>query len=309
MQHIDASDQSVIQTFSAEDLHLFGTRYALDYRFPDNYNPENVLRGLVQEHTFRSGVNLVYSDVEVLESYESRSYDPMSLNVIVMLKGCVRLKVGSENIVLSDHMALTVRLDKEVQIDAYQRAEQHLKVLTLSMGAETLEALGIPVKSGNGWHVWRLPRHLYQGLMHFETCRYVQQLHLEGLSLQLLAQSLAALKAPISAQKARTSPHDWKGLERVREAMQAKPEAQYCLSELAELAAMSPSSLRSKFKDFYEQTLFDFIKERRLEMGKAFLLQGYSVQYAAHFSGYRYATNFATAFRRHFGVAPSSLIQ
>ncbi len=37
------------------------------------------------------------------------------------------------------------------------------------------------------------------------------------------------------------------------------------------------------------------------------LAQGCSVQQAAHFVGYRHATNFATAFRERYGIAPSEL--
>ena len=45
----------------------------------------------------------------------------------------------------------------------------------------------------------------------------------------------------------------------------------------------------------------------RLQLACEQLRQGCSVQQAAHFVGYRHATNFATAFRARYGIAPSEL--
>ena len=52
--------------------------------------------------------------------------------------------------------------------------------------------------------------------------------------------------------------------------------------------------------------MFSWLRER-LEVARQHLAQGWSVQQAAHFVGYRHATNFATAFRERYGVAPSEL--
>ncbi|MDL4863984.1 helix-turn-helix domain-containing protein, partial [Halomonas elongata] len=55
--------------------------------------------------------------------------------------------------------------------------------------------------------------------------------------------------------------------------------------------------------------VFDDLREYRLSLARDYLTRGFSVQQAAHFCGYRHASNFATAFRRHYGVAPSSLAE
>ena len=89
----------------------------------------------------------------------------------------------------------------------------------------------------------------------------------------------------------------------------AEPQHDYTMTALAGLAAMSPSSLRSKFKAVYGQTVFEFLKARRLELARGYLEQGYSVQQAAHFTGYRHATNLTAAFRRRYGLPPSQLVR
>ncbi|MEP1582208.1 MAG: helix-turn-helix domain-containing protein [Marinobacter sp.] len=50
------------------------------------------------------------------------------------------------------------------------------------------------------------------------------------------------------------------------------------------------------------------MRKCRLNLAWHYLEQGYSVQQAAHRSGYRHATNFATAFRRQFGVSPKTVV-
>ncbi len=295
--------------FTDQDLLAFGKRYALDYRFPDRYRSGNILRGRVEEFGLRPGMQLVYSNVQVMESYESSSLDPAPLNIIIILQGRVSLTLGGEVIELSEQMALTLSLDKEVEFDALQQAGQNLRVLTLSLDHQALEQLQAPIRRGNDWSVWRLPPHIYQGLMLFRNDMSLSRLYLEGLSLQILSQGLLLDDTAPATADARIPPQERLRLERVREVIAARPQGEYSLSELAQVAAMSPSSLRSKFKACYGQTLFDFLKQKRLQMARDYLLRGYSVQQAAHFAGYSYATNFTTAFRKHFGVAPSSLIR
>lgn len=295
--------------FTDQDLLAFGKRYALDYRFPDRYRSGNILRGRVEEFGLRPGMQLVYSNVQVMESYESSSLDPAPLNIIIILQGRVSLTLGGEVIELSEQMALTLSLDKEVEFDALQQAGQNLRVLTLSLDHQALEQLQAPIRRGNDWSVWRLPPHIYQGLMLFRNDMSLSQLYLEGLSLQILSQGLLLDDTAPATADVRIPPQERLRLERVREVIATRPQGEYSLSELAQVAAMSPSSLRSKFKACYGQTLFDFLKQKRLQMARDYLLRGYSVQQAAHFAGYSYATNFTTAFRKHFGVAPSSLIR
>jgi AraC-like DNA-binding protein len=89
--------------------------------------------------------------------------------------------------------------------------------------------------------------------------------------------------------------------------LEQSPEQEYTLGQLATLAAMSQSSLRSKFRQRYGCTLFDYLRDCRLELARRFLLEGHSVQQAAWMSGYQHATNFSTAFRRRYGISPGEL--
>ncbi|UDL06249.1 helix-turn-helix transcriptional regulator [Marinobacter sp. CA1] len=294
---------SASRTFSHRDLSQFGERFALDYRYPDNASPTDILSGQVEEFSFRPGMQLVRSDVEVLETYESRSLNPAPLCLVVVLEGQVGLSLGSQTLELSDRTVATLHMEQEARLDARQRRGQRLKVLTLSVDAASLTALEVAAGHQTRGQVWQLPDYLAQALAAPQS----SPLWLEGLSLQLLSLGLQGAEETTAGSP--VSPRDRRRLADLRDRLAAEPQHDYTMTALAGLAAMSPSSLRSKFKAVYGQTVFEFLKARRLELARGYLEQGYSVQQAAHFTGYRHATNLTAAFRRRYGLPPSQLVR
>lgn len=128
-----------------------------------------------------------------------------------------------------------------------------------------------------------------------------RKLLLEGLMYQLLGHGLNQRQQPCPSRPEHAR------LERVRSLLEQSPERDHTLAQLAALAAMSPSSLRSKFRQRYGCTLFDYLRNCRLALARRYLLEGHSVQQAAWMCGYQHATNFATAFRRHYGISPGDV--
>ena len=124
-------------------------------------------------------------------------------------------------------------------------------------------------------------------------------------SAQLLA--CAGLAGPGAAGHQSLSQRDRQLLERVRERLRDAPGEDHTLEALAKLACMSPSTLRAKFQAAYRQSGVQLAaRAAQLEVKRQHLAQGWSVRRAAHFVGYRHATNFATAFRGRCGVAPAN---
>lgn len=294
------------------DLLAYGRRYGLDYRVP-GLSPQAdtpVVRGTVREFCLRPGMQLVASDVEVLHRYDSHSRRPTPLSIIVMLEGRAEVRLAERALTLAPGMALSVRLEAGHGLQASQPAGQRLRALTLSLDDAQLAASAPATPRGSRLHAWRLPEPLRQGLEQAlatpPTDEARHRLLIEGLGLQLLAHGLPG-DASLTTPTTRLAPREHRRLERVREALHDDPAREHRLDALAELAAMSPASLRRKFRAAFGRGVFDYLRECRLTLARDYLRQGYSVQQAAHFSGYRHASNFTTAFRRHFGHAPSSL--
>ena len=127
----------------------------------------------------------------------------------------------------------------------------------------------------------------------------------EGVALQLLAVGLQA--EDLQTDHVRTlRAGQRERLERVRAYLHDDPSHAHSLLELAQLACMSPSSLRRHFAQQYGCSVFDYLHEQRMRHAEQGLREdGWTVEQAAAASGYRHPSNFAAAFRKRFGLVPS----
>ncbi|WP_136248816.1 helix-turn-helix transcriptional regulator [Halomonas borealis] len=305
---------SAVRQHTARDLQAYGRRYGIEYRVPTLHAraEEPVVRGEVHEMALGQGMELVASNVEVLHRYDSRSRVPSPLSIVVMLEGRAEVRLADRTLALTPGTALSVRLDSRHGLEATQPAGQRIRALTLGLSEARLAELGAASASDEGsrMHAWQPPAPLLQGLEQALVAPLpsrAQGLLMEGLGLQLLAHGLPLAMAPEPGPPARLPPGEYQRLERVRATLEKTPAAEHRLETLARLAAMSPASLRRKFPAAFGRSVFDYLRDCRLSLAHDYLCHGYSVQQAAHFCGYRHASNFATAFRRRYGVAPSSL--
>jgi len=77
------------------------------------------------------------------------------------------------------------------------------------------------------------------------------------------------------------------------------------VAELARRVGTSETSLKRGFRQVFGTTVFGYLRERRMERAHAALQSGtVTVLEAAGLVGYSNPSNFATAFRRQFGVNP-----
>ena len=130
----------------------------------------------------------------------------------------------------------------------------------------------------------------------------------ESCALELLARS------PLFAEPVRataTGPlnrRDLARMEVVRDALTAEPDREHHLSDLARLAGVSVTALKTKFVAVFGQPVFAFLRDVRLERARRGLEQeGWTIAQAAYHSGYRHPTSFTFAFRRQYGIAPSAV--
>lgn len=311
------------RSFLIDDFIDIGERYGIDFRFPSwsscrHYAQDKriVVHGEVEELTLSSGICLTSSNVRVLQPYETTSLHGCPLFMLVVLEGCVVLRLNGKEYAVQAGMAFSAQLSGQQPMNASHCADRHLRTLALGIYPETFSQQPLLQSLLEEWEasgspalLWPVPGYLLSGLhhpLHNTLSGLPRQLILEGAMLQLLGHGLQLRMQdsnrrplPIAAQHSR--------LETVRRMLEQHPEKEYALNELAQLAAMSSSSLRSKFRQAYGHSVFDYLRDCRLALARRYLQQGYSVQQAAWMSGYQHATNFSTAFRRRYGIAPSAL--
>jgi AraC-like DNA-binding protein len=81
------------------------------------------------------------------------------------------------------------------------------------------------------------------------------------------------------------------------------------LGVLARLVGMNPTKLCALFKQCFGESVYEFVRRRRLEFANELLTQSdMQIQQIASAVGYRHHSTFSTAFARHFGVAPKQVL-
>ncbi|MDR9425151.1 MAG: helix-turn-helix transcriptional regulator [Marinobacter sp.] len=308
--------------YRIRDFREFGQDYDIDYRFPEapaesgQQDQSIVAEGRISQYALNSGFRFTFSDLAILQPYESVSFGHAPLLLLIVLDGTVRFKIGALERELKPGMAVTMQLHPEYALQASQPAQARLLTTTLAFdpkaahvgrGAspslyELLSRAKAPL------HTWNVPLPLQQQLRESGNLSLPgirQNLVFEGLALQL-----AGLGIPASAEAvpvfSSVPEQQQKRLELVRQHLEFSPDKDHRLEDLARLAAMSESGLRAKFRVTYGVSVFDYWRRCRLELARQYLEQGFSVQQTAHKVGYKHATNFATAFRRQFGLPPKN---
>lgn len=315
---------------TTHDLLAIGQRFGIDYRFPEALDHAQlapyVARGRVMDVEIDPTLRVTHSDLDVLYAYASTSRRAAPWFLSVILEGRIQVGLGRQSFQLQAGDAFSAHFNEQTGLEVFQPAPQRLRILNVSILACTgplsfSPTTGSPINvvspSTPVLHTWQVPpllRHSLEAALASDWPVERQRLLWQGLALQLLAHGLpdACLEPSDEGNTVSLPPglshRDHQRLERLRQQLEAHPYQDYRLEQLARDAAMSPSSLRTKFHRCYGCSIFNYLRRCRLTQAQAYLRKGYSVQQTAHACGYRHATNFATAFKRAFGIAPHEVL-
>jgi AraC-like DNA-binding protein len=137
----------------------------------------------------------------------------------------------------------------------------------------------------------------------------MQTLYLESRALDLVGEAFAALTHGAEAgRRVALKPFDLRRLKLVESFLDGLDGDLPSLEEIARQGGVSVSTLRRLFMAAHGMTVFDYVRRRGLERARfALERQGASVSEAAYIAGYASPANFATAFKRAFGVTPTEI--
>ena len=107
----------------------------------------------------------------------------------------------------------------------------------------------------------------------------------------------------------RASSTDLRLVRQTRQILDAQLARPPQLSALARRVGMNPTKLCALFRQCYGESVYEFVRRRRLEHAHELLSRSdLQVQQVAAAVGYRHHSTFSTAFTRHFGVAPKQVV-
>ncbi|KVQ87266.1 AraC family transcriptional regulator [Burkholderia ubonensis] len=135
----------------------------------------------------------------------------------------------------------------------------------------------------------------------------LQAIYLESRVLELLAEAFAPLEAEAAqASDAALGSRDYRRMAELRAFLASDAAQDLSLDDIARHVGMSANAMQRQFRAAYGTTVFDFIREHHLQRARLALERdAVSVKQAAALAGYTSAANFATAYKRRFGVTPT----
>ncbi|QLF93349.1 helix-turn-helix transcriptional regulator [Pseudomonas sp. ABC1] len=290
---------------------------------------DRMFEGRLEWVCLREGLFLHYSDCLELNTFRTHAQIRPCLNVVLFLEGNCSVQYGSQRFDFGPRRCNSGRLHNEVvavalaEPDLFVRDSRrgaHVRKVVVSLAPEWFESGGLSGLGGYQEVLAFSRRHLanlawkpstrllamaeqmlglscYNGLL--------DRLHLESRSLEIAAEVLAVIGQRQGDSARALRPCEQLRIRRVVELLDSEPGSQWTLEAIAREVGVNANTLQVQFKAAQGMTIFEYLRGRKLRLARdALERQDVSVAQAAWLAGYSSAANFATAFKRQFGLSP-----
>ena len=140
----------------------------------------------------------------------------------------------------------------------------------------------------------------------------LKKLFLQSKAIELLALQCEQMERETTldspAQNNKISVQDLERLHFARDLLLQNMQQPLSLGQLSRKAGLNEFKLKSGFKAVFDNTVFGYLSDRRLELARELILEGkQSMSVIAEEAGFSSPQHFSTAFRKKFGVSPAKL--
>lgn len=288
---------------------------------------DTLLKGSFLHRELRSGLTLHVSDVTEERAFTATSLIHQGLSCIFFLDGQIDLSIGDKK--------FGFRSDKKRAItgaaimctgdESFRRSSQghqHLCHLVVSATPEWLHLDAMEelsdqqsakrlFKDNLADHRWALTPRMIELIKQILTPSplrpELRNLYLEGRAVEIVTETISAVMQAEqnSANTTILNRHDTVRLQRAKDLITTHLTEPLSVETIAREAGISASGLQRLFRMTQGRGVFEYVRGLRLERAFSMLKSGEaSIQEACIIAGYTNPANFATAFRRHFGITP-----
>ncbi|MFA6150421.1 MAG: AraC family transcriptional regulator [Chitinophagaceae bacterium] len=154
---------------------------------------------------------------------------------------------------------------------------------------------------------------MHQCIRDIMNCKFtggLKLLYLQSKCIELLAmqgQAYEDLANRKSIAQVCKSAYDLERIHFAKEYLLKNAITPPSLSELAKVAGVNEFKLKSGFKEVFDNTVFGYLNDYKLQQAKELLLMGNSIKSVADDMGYSSVQHFSTAFRKKYNVPPGKL--
>ncbi|RAI40466.1 helix-turn-helix transcriptional regulator [Rhodoplanes roseus] len=288
-----------------------------------------LLRGDFVQMELRSGLSLHATDTWDLHDLETRAVQQPGLTFSLFLEGSVTAHMG-ERIFPMGHRESARGAPVEAVVVARARRETfrrrsvcgtHVRKVTVTVSPQWLEESGLDAVEGHR-HVLAFSRTHLASMRWTPSARLVslveqiikppayapvmRNLYCESRALEVVGEALHAIaRSEADPAAPMLRPKDYVRVRAVCEFIDAHLDDAVTLDTVARHVGMSVTTMQRIFRAARGTTVVDHIRARKLDRAREALERdGVSVNEAAFLAGYANPANFATAFKRMFGVPP-----
>ncbi|MFT4171077.1 MAG: helix-turn-helix transcriptional regulator [Rhodocyclaceae bacterium] len=325
-QQIVGADSAEEQVTCADLLNQSGL-LGRDYRFSEaTLHPEAaVLRGRFATEALRSGLILHTAAVTDLASLETSNTLCSGLKIVMVVGGATDVTYGDRHFMLGPDAggpagAMIAFAHPDAFGRRWRRGRSERKVviaLTPDWLADTCadddHADTRRLLDFSRHHLalaaWRPSAHAMaragQILTPPALTAPMRRMYQETRSLEIAAEAFGALApaGPVESMSGRRR----RLLARLRELLDSGAADALALDDIARAVGTNAVSLQALSRQACGMTVFDYLRERRLLAAHGALEDGLDVGAAAQLAGYASPGNFATAFKRRFGLTPRAV--
>lgn len=291
--------------------------------FPANRKRMALLSGYMKVTELQPGMRLRLANVQDHYGLTSRAELPAGIKIALVIDGLARIRYGHERVELGPggpSSGLVAVLPSKTQFQRQGKPGSREQTLTLTLTPQWLARHGFEhlLMSADGvapalWQ-WQPSSHLQEQAANL-FCSATDhdgpfyQMAFTGFALSFASEALShitAEKEPSFVTLPGNAGIPDAQLTRLMNLIDSGQARRATQAELARELGMSLSNLQRRFRASFGEALGHYLRRHYLDAAReALIRERISVEAAADLAGYTSATNFATAFRREFGVAPS----
>lgn len=274
----------------------------------------------------RDGLSLHWSDCEELQDFVTENTVGPRLSFVLFLQGQSQVSYGDLSLTHGHPSArhvpegVAVSMNEPVRFRRQARRGNRIRKLVVGLTPDWFDGRGEGVGATDDAirrfrhshlvpRVWKPSSRLLtladQMLNPPGYGALLEGLYLESRALDIACEALASLGEGTASAEQGLRPQEYRRLQRLVALLDSGEADDWTLDHIAREMGVNATTLQRQFRLFKGMTVFEYQRARRLHIAREALeREGASVTEAAWRAGYNSAANFATAFKRQFGISP-----
>lgn len=313
-----------------DDLLAMSDGVGSDYRVvtPGLTPDRPAMRGFIHYVRMRPGLFAHSADVTDLCGTTVEVMLSRQLNVVLALEGEIDVAFGGHHLSMAvdpgkrrgQAQGALIALPEPTLFSRRAHRGKRERKVSISVDAEWLEASGLGAARPDcpladfargrlaiaRWRPSAKATALAEQIHHPPAyAPPLRNLYMESRAIEILTEALLAASGGDPAGQPALRPRDELRMRELREFLDSEAADNLDLEAIAAQAGSNPSTLQRNFRAVFGMSVFAYLRERNLQRARQALERdGVSVALAAELAGYGSAANFATAYRRRFGITP-----